>query len=148
MNALLLISLPYAHPEHLGTLFARTTGSESSDARRNIDGEQWELLQHDVPSVMPAISALRTSGVNLEAGSHANYVHEGRISAHYLAVLSIHPILGRNFTEEEDRTHGPRAAILSYALWRTVFDGSRNAIGETVAKGSAVHDHRRARREP
>src|SRR5690348_9819987 len=67
VNALLLKSLPYAHPERLATIFARTTGSESSDARRNIDGEQWELLQHDVPSLIPAISALHTSGVNLEA---------------------------------------------------------------------------------
>jgi hypothetical protein len=62
VNALLLKSLPYAHPEQLGTIFARTTGSESSDARRNIDGEQWDLLQHDVRSVIPAISALHTSG--------------------------------------------------------------------------------------
>jgi predicted permease len=132
VNALLLKNLPYAHPERLGTIFARTTGSESSDARRNIDGEQWELLQHNVPSLTPAISALRTSGVNLEAGSHVRYVHEGRVSAHYFDVLALHPFVGRNFSEDEDRPHGPRAAILSYALWRTVFDRNRDVIGETV----------------
>jgi predicted permease len=132
VNALLLKSLPYAQPERLGTIFARTTGSESSDARRNIDGEQWELLQHDVPSVIPAVSALRTSGVNLEAGSHVQYVHEGRVSAHYFDVLALHPLVGRNFSEEEDRPHGPRAAILSYALWRSVFDGHPDVVGEAV----------------
>ena len=132
VNTLLLKSLPYAHPERLATIFARTTGSESSDARRNIDGEQWELLQHHVPSVIPAISALRTSGVNLEAGSHVQYVHEGRVSAHYFDVLALHPFAGRNFSEEEDRPHSPRAAILSYALWRSVFDRSRDVMGETV----------------
>ena len=132
VDTLLLKSLPYAHPERLATIFARTTGSESSDARRNIDGEQWELLQHDVPSLIPAISALHTSGVNLEAGSHVQYVHEGRVSAHYFDVLALHPFAGRNFSEEEDRPHGPRAAILSYSLWRTVFDANRDVIGEAL----------------
>jgi len=132
VNALLLKSLPYPQPERLGTLFARTTGSESSDVRRSIDGEQWELLRDDVPSLIPAVSALHTSGVNLEDGSHAQYVHEGRVSAHYFDVLALHPFAGRNFSENEDRPHGPRAAILSNALWRTVFDGKRDVIGETV----------------
>ncbi len=132
VNALLLKSLPYAHPERLGTLFARTTGSESSDVRKSIDGEQWELLRDDVPSLIPAVSALHTSWVNLEDGSHAQYVHEGRVSAGYFDVLALHPFAGRNFSENEDRPHGPRVAILSYALWRTVFDGKRDVIGEAV----------------
>jgi hypothetical protein len=31
VNALLRKDLPYVHPERMGTIFARTTGSESSD---------------------------------------------------------------------------------------------------------------------
>jgi macrolide transport system ATP-binding/permease protein len=132
VNTLLLRSLPYAHPERLGTIFARTTGSESSDARRTIDGEQWELLRDDVPSLISAVSALHTSGVNLQAGSHVQYVHEGRVSAHYFDVLALHPIVGRNFSEDEDRLHGPRTVILNYALWRTTFGGSPNALGQPI----------------
>ena len=69
------------------------------------------------------------SGVNLHAGSHVQYLHAGRVSAHYFDVLALHPIAGRNFSEDEDRPHGPRAAILSYALWRTVFGGNRECPG-------------------
>jgi putative ABC transport system permease protein len=50
VNALLLKDLPYAHPERIGTLYARTSGPQSSDARRTIDGEQWERLREDVPA--------------------------------------------------------------------------------------------------
>lgn len=131
VNALLLKSLPYAHPDRIGTIFARTTGSESHDARRTIDGEQWELLRDDVPSLISAIDGGR-NGVNLKAGSHVQYVHDGRVSTHYFDVLALHPIIGHNFSENEDRPHGPRAAILSYSLWRTVFDTSRDVVGETV----------------
>src|ERR1700676_280542 len=38
VNALLLKNLPYPHPERIGTIYARTSGSESYDTRRNIDG--------------------------------------------------------------------------------------------------------------
>src|SRR5207249_6214478 len=132
VNALLLKELPYAHPERIGTIYARTTGSQSSDVRRTIDGEQWELLRDNVPSLTSAVSGLRTSGVNLQAGSHVQYLHAGRVSAHYFDVLALHPMVGRNFSEDEDRPHGPRTAILNYALWRTAFRANPNVLGQGI----------------
>src|SRR6202035_2206379 len=132
VNALLLKSLPYSHPERLAALYAKTIGPDAYDMRRNIDGEQWELLRDNVPSLLSAVCAMRTSGVNLQAGSHAQYLHAGRVSAHYFDVLALHPIIGRNFSDDEDRPHGPKTAILSYALWRTVFGTDSNALGQSV----------------
>jgi macrolide transport system ATP-binding/permease protein len=60
------------------------------------------------------------------------YLHAGRVSAHYFDVLALRPIAGRNFSEAEDRPHGARTAILGYALWRTVFGGDRNVLGQTI----------------
>jgi macrolide transport system ATP-binding/permease protein len=132
VNALLLKNLPYAHPERMGTIYARTTGPEPADERRNVDGEQWELLRDDVPSLLSAISSMGTSGVNLQAGSHVQYLHAGGVSARYFDVLALQPILGRNFSEEEDRPHGPKTAILSYALWRTTFGANQNVLGQAM----------------
>lgn len=132
VNALLLKTLPYAQPERMGTIFARTSGSQSSDARRTIDGQQWALLRDDVPSLLSAASSMRTSGLNLQAGSHVQYLHAGRVSAHYFDVLALHPILGRNFSEDEDRPNGPTAVILSYSIWRAVFGGNPNVLGQAV----------------
>jgi predicted permease len=133
VNALLLKDLPYAHPDRIGAVYARTTGSESSDGKRNIDGEQWELLRDNVPSVMAGLSGLRTSGVNLQYGSRVEYLHAGRVSAHYFDVLALHPLLGRTFSEDEDRPHGPKAVILSYSLWRSMFDRNPNVLDQGQA---------------
>src|SRR5580698_947312 len=130
VNALLLKSLPYAHPEKLAAIYGKTTGADAYDMRRSIDGEQWELLRDDVPSLLSAVSAGITSGLNLQAGSHAQYLHAGRVSAHYFDVLALHPLLGRNFSEDEDRPHGPKTAVLSYALWRTAFNANPQIIGQ------------------
>src|SRR6267378_2667735 len=119
VNALMLKSLPYAHPERMSTIYERVTGARSHDERRDIDGEKWELLRDNVPALISAVSG-GTSGINLQAGSHVQYVHDGRISAHYLDVLALQPIVGRNFSEDEDRPHGPKATIVSYSLWHNV----------------------------
>ena len=57
VNALMLKSLPYSHPERMGTIYARTTGAPSYDERKNLNGEQWELLRDNVPSLISAVSA-------------------------------------------------------------------------------------------
>ena len=132
VNALMLKSLPYAHPERMGTIFTRVTGAAPDDTRYDIDGEQWELLRDNVPALLSAVSSDASSGVNLRAGERIEYLHAARISAHYLDVLAIHPATGRNFSEDEDRPHGPKAAILSYGLWRTTFGGNRNLVGQTI----------------
>jgi predicted permease len=133
VNALLLKSLPYPHPERMGTIYTRIVGSSAaSDQRHNVNGEQWELLRDNVPALISGVSSVGTSGVNLKAGSRVEYVHDGRVSGHYFDVLAVQPILGRNFSEDEDRPHGPKAALLSYSLWRNVFGGDRGILGQAI----------------
>ncbi len=132
MNALMLKSLPYSHPERLGTIYTRITGSHPSDERHGLNGEQWELLRDNVPSLISAVSSRGTSGVNLGLGSHGQYLRAGRISAHYFDVLGLQPVLGRNFSEDEDRPHGPKAVILSYGLWRNTFSSDPQILGRPI----------------
>jgi macrolide transport system ATP-binding/permease protein len=132
VNALMLKSLPYAHPERMGTIYARTTGPVFSEERTGIDGEKWELLRDNVPSLISAVFSGGISGVNLQAEGRAQYVHNARISAHYLDVLAIQPILGRSLSETEDRPHGPKSVVLSYSLWHNIFASDRSILGHTI----------------
>jgi predicted permease len=132
VNALLLKSLPYSHPERMGTIYTRVTGPSGWDERHHVNGEQWVLLRDNVPSLISAVSATGTSGVNLQADSQVQYLHAGRISAQYFDVLAIHPIVGRNFSDAEDRPHGPRTAMLTYGLWRNVFASDPNISGKNI----------------
>jgi predicted permease len=132
VNALMLKSLPYPHPERMGTVFERVTGPDPMDERRWIDGTQWEQLRDNVPSLISAVSAGLSGGVNLKAGQHVEYAHAGRVSAHYFEVLGLQPAFGRSFTEDEDRPSGPSAAVLSYPFWKTIFNGDTSLIGQTI----------------
>ncbi len=134
VNALMLKSLPYPQPDRMGTIFMRVEGggSTSFDGHQDVDGEQWELLRDSVPSLISAVCSGISSGVNLQAGAAVQYVHAGRISAHYLDVLGIHPMFGRNISEAEDRVNGPKAVILSYDLWRTTFQADPGLVGKAI----------------
>jgi macrolide transport system ATP-binding/permease protein len=132
VNALMLKSLPYAHPERMGTIYTRIAGSAVTDERHKLNGEQWELLRDNVPALISAISSPRTSGVNLGWGSQGQYLRAGRISAHYLDVLAVQPLIGRNFSADEDRPHGPKAAILSYSLWRNTFRSDPKIVDQPI----------------
>ncbi|HEX5426291.1 MAG TPA: ABC transporter permease [Candidatus Acidoferrales bacterium] len=131
LNALIFETLPYPHPDRIGTIYARITGGHPSDQQIGIDGARWELLRDNVPGLISAVAG-GTSGVNLRAGSHIDYVHDGRISARYLDVLGVQPLIGRNFSQQEDRPGGPPAAILSFNLWRAVFGGDAGILGKSI----------------
>jgi predicted permease len=132
LNALMLRSLPYSHPERMGTIYTRITGPQVSDDRHKLNGEQWELLRDNVPSLISAVAAPRTSGVNLGWGSQGQYLRAGRISAHYFDVLAVQPVMGRIFSDDEDRPHGPKAAILSYTLWRNTFRSNPDILRQAI----------------
>lgn len=132
VNALMLKRLPYQQPERIGTIYTRIVGGVSTEERHHVDGEQWELLRDQVPALLSAVSGVRPAGVNLESGSSAKYVFNGRVSAQYLDVLSIRPVLGRNFTEIEDRPNGPKTVLLSYSLWRNTFAANPNILGQPI----------------
>jgi predicted permease len=132
LNALMLKKLPYFQPERMGTIYTRITGPVPEDERHHLNGEQWELLRDSVPSLISAISGTRTSGVNLQADSHVQYVHAGRVSAHYFDVLGIQPAIGRSFSETEDRPHGAKTAVLSFGLWRNAFASDPSISGKNI----------------
>ena len=71
-------------------------------------------------------------GVNFQTGSRVQYLHAGRVSAHYFDVLAIRPVIGRNFSEDDDRPHGPKVVLLSYGLWRSTLGSNPDIVGAPV----------------
>ncbi len=141
LDGFLLRGLPYPQAERIGILMSHVegtnsrTGKQASEEDDSHDGETWELLKRNLSSVTIA-SWGGAGGVNLQTGADAGgavrYVHAGRVSAHYFDVLGIPPFLGRSFTDEEDRPHGPQAVVLSFALWQSAFHANAAIVGKTI----------------
>jgi len=55
------------------------------------------------------------------------------VESTFLPTFGIQPILGRNFTREEDRPNAPKVALMSYGLWQSRFGGDAAVVGRTIS---------------
>jgi putative ABC transport system permease protein len=79
-----------------------------------------------------AIAALRGSNFNLTGNGEAERLHGLRVSASFLSVLGVHPLLGRDFLDSDDRPGAVPAVMLSNALWLRRFGGDPRMIGRNI----------------
>jgi len=62
-----------------------------------------------------------------------------RISWNLLPLLGVQPLLGRNFTTEEDRPNNDRVVILGYRLWQRRFHGNAAILNKTIVLSGTPH---------
>src|SRR4051812_27917384 len=64
---------------------------------------------------------------------------QARVSANFLNILGIDPLLGRGFLAEEDKPEGSRTALISAGLWQRRFGGDPRILGRTVILAGTPH---------
>jgi predicted permease len=66
--------------------------------------------------------------------TEANPVRLGcaRVENNFLTTLGLSPVLGRNFTPEEDRPNSAKVALMSYGLWQGRFGRDPNISGRVI----------------
>jgi putative ABC transport system permease protein len=62
-----------------------------------------------------------------------------RVTHGWFEMLRVEPVLGRTFTAEETREHGPAVAMLSHDIWQRRFGGAADVIGKTVELDRIPH---------
>jgi predicted permease len=60
-----------------------------------------------------------------------------RVESTFLPMFGVQPVIGRNFTRDEDRPHAPQAALLSYNFWQTRYGGHTNILGLPISLDNA-----------
>ena len=70
--------------------------------------------------------------VNLSGGDVPERVQGFTVTANYLDTLGVKPIIGRNFSPEENQPGKNKVAIISYNLWQKRFGGDPNILNKTI----------------
>ena len=131
VNAVLFRPLPYPDPERLASVATLRRGGGGEYEQTRQDGRTWELVRDHAKAIDAAVFG-GASGVNFVAESGAQYVNQQRVSAGFFRVLGTSPLIGREFTAQEDRVGGPPVAVLSNALWRRAFRSDPSVIGKKI----------------
>jgi predicted permease len=69
---------------------------------------------------------------NLSKPGPAQHIQGAKVTRDMLKVLGLKPLLGRNFSANEDRPHGEKVALLGYGLWQRLFSGDPNVLGRML----------------
>jgi putative ABC transport system permease protein len=55
------------------------------------------------------------------------------VASSFLPTFGIQPVLGRNFTREEDKPNAPTVVLLTYGLWQSRYGEDRNVLDRTIS---------------
>ncbi len=134
VDRVLFRSLPYAHDDQLVS-FGLTAPIEKNEfmlGASYVDFRKSPGPFEQVTSIIPGDSKCELteqSPIRLECA---------QVEQTFLPTLGVQPVLGRNFTLEEDRPNAPGVAILSYALWKSRFGGDPSVPGKTISLDGKV----------
>lgn len=127
VNAVLLRPLPYPEPGQLVQLRSDWSGSPSS-----IIGNTSFLAVKAQSQSMARVAAYSGGEMTLTGSGPAERVVSGAVTTDFFPLLGVQPVLGRNFTQEEDTFNGPKAVILGHGLWKSRFGGDEDVLGRTI----------------
>jgi putative ABC transport system permease protein len=129
LSGVLLRPLDYADPGRLVVLWesnpsAGQPQSETS-AATYLD---WRARTRAFQS----LGAFRYRGFTLRTGGESEHIASVEASPALFRVLGVSPIVGRVFTDEEEKPGHEKLAILSYGAWQRRFAGRSNIAGQTI----------------
>ena len=112
----------------------------------NTDGDPTSLMQGSSisPLVYRRLASEQTAVASLIGFSDSNDVTisaRGRggeqvglqyVSANYFPSLGVAPLLGRVFSQDDDRVGREVVVVISHRLWQRMFEGRADAVGSTL----------------
>ncbi len=125
----LLRPLPYPKPGQIVQISISYKGQV--DFSNFTAGEFHFWQQHSEPFAY--LAATEGFGRSLTGSDEPIRIRVQRVSSTYCNVMGVQPVLGRNFTAQEDSPSGANVAILSYSLWKSRFAGDPSLIGKNVS---------------
>ena len=127
----LLRPLPYGDAERLVNIWSSAPArglTRAYVAMANVNDWKARNRVFDDIAAARAVANFNLSG----QGAEPERLLAARISANMLPVLRVQPMLGRNFTPEEDTIGHEQVALLSYGLWRRRFGGDPSIVGRSI----------------
>src|SRR5262245_36536085 len=134
VNGVLLKPLPYDQPGQVVNLWeAAPWGLSAVSPGAFID---WR----DASESLEALSVVRGASMNLAGEGRPERLIGLTVSASYLRVLRIQPMLGRGFLPGEDKPDGDnKVVVISHGLWQRRFGADQGIIGRAIRLNSEPH---------
>ena len=132
----LIRPLPFSDSERLVKLWESDAEQAWHNELSPANYRDWKLLSRSFETM----GAYTRSSVNLVGEGEPRRLAGAKVTASLLPMLGRQPLLGRTFTEAEDRQGAAGTLLLSHRLWRDQFGADPGVLGRKVILDDAVYE--------
>jgi predicted permease len=129
VNGVLLEPLPYHEPGRLVAVWHSAPGINLPLLNM---GPSNYFVYRDDGQAFEDIAVWQGSAVSVTGSGEPERVQALRVTDAMLDVLRVQPVLGRDFTLEDDSPGAPDRLLLAHAYWQRKFGGDPSAVGRTL----------------
>jgi MacB-like periplasmic core domain len=138
INALLIRPLPYPAADRLVMLWQdmRARGGPADEWATPGNFVDWRADG----AVFENVAAIGGWRPTLTGDAEPEALIGEQVSHEYFSVLQVAPVLGRNFTTQDDVPNAARVVIISDDLWTRRFGRNPSAIGQRITLNGESHE--------
>jgi len=134
INAVLLRPLPY--PEADRIVWMNESGPEVSNRMISYPNfVDWRARNQ----VFESMSTIRAWFMNITGTDQPENINARMVTSDYFKVMRTTPILGRDFTADDDKPGAAPVTLISYATWQQRFAGDPNVVGKQILLDDKAH---------
>ncbi len=134
VNSVLLKPLDLHQPDRIVRLSSLWKKSGHHGTVSAPDYHDW----HDQSTSFSAMAYYYNYEDVVTAGSRAEYGHVAWVGPEFLKVFDEQPVIGRFFTDAEEKFGSGGAAMIGYAFWQSHFAGDPAVLGQKLRVGDVA----------
>ncbi|HXX42244.1 MAG TPA: ABC transporter permease [Chthoniobacterales bacterium] len=136
VNAVVLRGFSFPHPEQLmsvGLIDPQASAPNNNFGIGNIPSAQdYEDLSNAQQSFAQMAGYLSGSTINVTYKNKPQRYTGGYVTEDFFKIIGVSPIMGRDFTADDNKPGAEKVAILGYDIWQRDFSGDRGIVGQSV----------------
>src|SRR2546422_2143365 len=136
VNAVVMRGFSFPHPEQLmavGLIDPQGTPQNNNFGAGNIpSGQDYEDLRAAQQSFAMMAGYLNGSTINVSYKNNPQRYTGGYVTEDFFKIIGVSPVLGRDFTIEDNKPGAEKVTILGDEIWRRDFNADPNIVGQSV----------------
>ena len=136
VNAFVLRGFSFPHPDELmsvGLIDPKADDNQNNNGNGNIpSAHDYEDLRAAQQSFTMMSAYLNGSTINVTYKNNPVRYTGGYVTEDFFRIVGVSPILGRDFTAEDNKPGAEKVALLGHEIWQRDFSGDPNIVGQAI----------------
>src|SRR6476661_4981944 len=128
VDRLLFRSLPYPESDRLVSIGVTIPIVDGEFLMAN---DYFKIREHPIAAFSAVTSWTGAADCDLTE-QNPRRLTCAQVESTFLPTFGITPVLGHNFTRDDDRRNAPKVALVSYGLWKSRFAADPGIAGKTI----------------